>query len=56
METSISTPNETPQELSFKIPNEKNTYATVTPMGNWLAMRDDRDRWRKIAEELGYQA
>jgi predicted translin family RNA/ssDNA-binding protein len=38
-------PNEEPQELSYKIAN--NTYATVTPMGNWLAMRDDRDRYRE---------
>jgi predicted translin family RNA/ssDNA-binding protein len=37
-------PIEEPQELSYKIAN--NTYATVTPMGNWLAMRDDRDRFR----------
>lgn len=41
-------PNEKPQELSYKL--EKNTYATVTPMGNWNAMRDDRNRWREVAE------
>ena len=46
-------PNEKPQELSYKL--EKNTYATVTPMGNWNAMRDDRNRWRAVAYELARQ-
>lgn len=47
-------PNEKPQELSYKL--EKNTYATVTPMGNWNAMRDDRNRWREVAELLAENA
>lgn len=46
-------PNEKPQTLSYKI--EKNTYATVTPMGNWYSMRKDRDIWRGVAEELARQ-
>lgn len=51
--TTTSTPREEPQELSYKIAN--NTYATVTPMGNWNAMRDDRNKWRKVAESLATQ-
>jgi len=46
-------PKEPPQELSYQLrPRE---FATVTPMGNWLAMQADRDRWRATAESLARQ-
>lgn len=46
-------PSEHPTELSWKIaPRE---YMTVTYMGNWNAMRDDRDRWKRVAQALALQ-
>lgn len=41
----MNKPNEYPDELSYKIaPRE---YVSVVTMGNWIAMKDDRDRYRE---------
>ena len=37
-------PNEEPQVLDYRIGDRE--FVSVTPMGNWLAMREDRDRFR----------
>lgn len=49
----MSKPYENPKELSWKLADRQ--YMTVTPMGNWMQMRDDRDRWQRVACELARQ-
>ena len=40
----MSKPIEEPQVLDYRIGDRE--FVSVTPMGNWLAMREDRDRFR----------